>query len=253
MPRFGAGTIPPVIRWVRQQRTRRGERRPYPGHDHASAVRASLPNTASRSVQRRTEVRTALPPARHLVVNVRIIPNPHMPLPACHPGPDTAGSVGRCRACGTRALRSRQASRGARGRRWSAAAHWQCRLLTESGIARLVRTPTIRRSLLWRREVVRSAFSISPIRFVRTRRGPRAAQGERIAKIVMLTGDNAATARRIGADLGGDAVEADLLPDGKVEAIKRLKAGGRIGRFSRISSWASASCTSSVSPRRCSG
>ncbi len=48
-----------------------------------------------------------------------------------------------------------------------------------------------------------------------------------IERIVMLTGDNAATAKRIGAELGVDAVEADLLPDGKVEAIKRLQAGGR--------------------------
>ena len=47
-----------------------------------------------------------------------------------------------------------------------------------------------------------------------------------IQRIVMLTGDNEATARRIGAELGVDEVMADLLPDGKVEAIKRLQAGG---------------------------
>ena len=47
-----------------------------------------------------------------------------------------------------------------------------------------------------------------------------------IQRIVMLTGDNEATARRIGAELGVDEVVADLLPDGKVEAIKRLQAGG---------------------------
>ena len=47
-----------------------------------------------------------------------------------------------------------------------------------------------------------------------------------IRRIVMLTGDNEATARRIGAELGVDEVMADLLPDGKVEAIKRLQAGG---------------------------
>jgi Zn2+/Cd2+-exporting ATPase len=47
-----------------------------------------------------------------------------------------------------------------------------------------------------------------------------------IGRIVMLTDDNAATAARIGTELGVDAVEADLLPDAKVEAIKRLQAGG---------------------------
>ena len=47
-----------------------------------------------------------------------------------------------------------------------------------------------------------------------------------IERIVMLTGDNEATARRIGAELGVDEVQADLLPDAKVEAIKRLQAGG---------------------------
>ena len=47
-----------------------------------------------------------------------------------------------------------------------------------------------------------------------------------IERIVMLTGDNEATGRRIGAEVGVDEVQADLLPDGKVEAIKRLQAGG---------------------------
>ena len=47
-----------------------------------------------------------------------------------------------------------------------------------------------------------------------------------IERIVMLTGDNEATARRIGAELGVDEVQADLLPEAKVEAIKRLQAGG---------------------------
>ena len=47
-----------------------------------------------------------------------------------------------------------------------------------------------------------------------------------IERIVMLTGDNAATAKRVAAEVGVDEVLADLLPDGKVEAIKRLQAGG---------------------------
>ena len=49
-----------------------------------------------------------------------------------------------------------------------------------------------------------------------------------IERIVMLTGDNAATARRIGAELGVDEIEADLLPDAKVDAIKRLQLGGQL-------------------------
>ena len=47
-----------------------------------------------------------------------------------------------------------------------------------------------------------------------------------IKRVVMLTGDNAAIARRIGTELGVDAVQADLLPDAKVDFIKRLRAEG---------------------------
>lgn len=47
-----------------------------------------------------------------------------------------------------------------------------------------------------------------------------------IQRIVMLTGDNLATARRIAAEVGVDEVEADLLPDAKVDAIRRLQTGG---------------------------
>ena len=49
-----------------------------------------------------------------------------------------------------------------------------------------------------------------------------------IERIVMLTGDNAATARRVGTELGVDEVIADLLPDAKVDAVKRLQAGGTL-------------------------
>lgn len=49
-----------------------------------------------------------------------------------------------------------------------------------------------------------------------------------IHRIVMLTGDNAATARRVGAALGVDEIMADLLPDAKVDAIKRLQLGGQL-------------------------
>jgi len=39
----------------------------------------------------------------------------------------------------------------------------------------------------------------------------------------MLTGDKAAIAQRIGAELGIDRVEANLLPDQKVEVIRRIQ------------------------------
>ena len=47
-----------------------------------------------------------------------------------------------------------------------------------------------------------------------------------IARVVMLSGDNAAIANRIGAELGIDEVHADLLPDAKVEVVKSLRSQG---------------------------
>ena len=46
-------------------------------------------------------------------------------------------------------------------------------------------------------------------------------------EVVMLTGDNAATAKRIAADLGIDSVLADVLPARKAEKIKELQATGK--------------------------
>lgn len=46
------------------------------------------------------------------------------------------------------------------------------------------------------------------------------AQG--VKKIVMLTGDNAATARAVAAEVGIDEVRAELLPEDKVTAIEEL-------------------------------
>jgi Cu2+-exporting ATPase len=45
--------------------------------------------------------------------------------------------------------------------------------------------------------------------------------------VVMLTGDNAATAKRIAADLGIDSVLADVLPAQKAAKIKELQATGK--------------------------
>ncbi len=44
----------------------------------------------------------------------------------------------------------------------------------------------------------------------------------------MLSGDNRAVAERIGAELGVDEVQADLLPDAKVELIRRYQAEGHL-------------------------
>ena len=47
-------------------------------------------------------------------------------------------------------------------------------------------------------------------------------------RIIMLTGDNRATADAVGWSLHIDEVIADLLPDQKVEVVKRLQAEGRV-------------------------
>lgn len=47
-------------------------------------------------------------------------------------------------------------------------------------------------------------------------------------KVVMLTGDNKATADAIGRQAGVDSVVAGVLPDGKERVIKKLKKHGRV-------------------------
>ncbi len=46
-------------------------------------------------------------------------------------------------------------------------------------------------------------------------------------RTVLLTGDNAATAAAVGAEVGVDEVIAEVLPDGKADVIARLRASGR--------------------------
>ena len=45
---------------------------------------------------------------------------------------------------------------------------------------------------------------------------------------ILLTGDNAAVARRIAAEVGIDEVYAEVLPADKVEVVARLQASGRV-------------------------
>ncbi|MND27868.1 Copper-transporting P-type ATPase [compost metagenome] len=54
-----------------------------------------------------------------------------------------------------------------------------------------------------------------------------AAMHEQGLKVAMITGDNRRTAQAIAKRLGIDEVVAEVLPDGKVEALKRLSAGGK--------------------------
>jgi Cu2+-exporting ATPase len=46
-------------------------------------------------------------------------------------------------------------------------------------------------------------------------------------EVVMLTGDNAATAKRIAKDLGIDSILADVLPAQKAEKVKELQSTGK--------------------------
>ncbi|QDT71473.1 heavy metal translocating P-type ATPase [Lacipirellula limnantheis] len=46
--------------------------------------------------------------------------------------------------------------------------------------------------------------------------------------IVMLTGDSCGTAEAVAAELGIDRVEAEVLPEQKVEVVRRLKSEGRV-------------------------
>ncbi|MGB3846424.1 copper-translocating P-type ATPase [Sphingopyxis sp. YF1] len=46
-------------------------------------------------------------------------------------------------------------------------------------------------------------------------------------KVAMITGDNRATAEAVARTLGIDEVVGEVLPDGKVAALDRLRAGGR--------------------------
>ena len=47
-------------------------------------------------------------------------------------------------------------------------------------------------------------------------------------KIIMCTGDNRRTAESVARELGIDEFRAEVMPDEKIEIVKRLKASGAI-------------------------
>ena len=58
--------------------------------------------------------------------------------------------------------------------------------------------------------------------------GAIAALKESGLRLVMLTGDNATTARAVARKLGIDEVEAEVLPEDKSKVVERLRAEGRV-------------------------
>ncbi len=47
-------------------------------------------------------------------------------------------------------------------------------------------------------------------------------------RVVLLTGDNQRTAQAVARDLGIDEVHAEVLPEGKLEVVRRLQAAGQV-------------------------
>lgn len=80
--------------------------------------------------------------------------------------------------------------------------------------------------LAWNRRLV-SLFGVADPVKATTPEALRALKAEGL-RLVMLTGDNATTARAVAARLGLDEVHADVLPDGKREIVQQLQRSGRV-------------------------
>jgi Cu+-exporting ATPase len=65
-------------------------------------------------------------------------------------------------------------------------------------------------------------------RIKETTPGAIAALKEAGVRVVMLTGDNATTAKAVAASLGIEDVEAEVLPQDKSKVVERLRAQGRV-------------------------
>ena len=71
------------------------------------------------------------------------------------------------------------------------------------------------------------AFGVADPVKAGAREALRALRAEGV-RLVMLTGDHAATAKAVAAAVGVDAVDAGMSPQGKAEAIARLQAEGHV-------------------------
>ena len=108
-------------------------------------------------------------------------------------------------------------------------------LLAEQGIALDGLSEDLRRLSSEGKTPVAVARDAVPLGAIGMADTPKRDSRESIARlremgleVVMLTGDNQDTARQVANGLGISQVEAETLPQGKVDAIRRLQAEGRV-------------------------
>jgi Cu+-exporting ATPase len=108
-------------------------------------------------------------------------------------------------------------------------------LLRESGIDTSAAQPTVTGWLTSARTVVLAAINGQLVAAFAIADALRPNAGQVVAslrkrglKVVMLSGDRQATAAAIAAQAGISDVVAEVLPDGKVDAIKALQQQGRV-------------------------
>ena len=108
------------------------------------------------------------------------------------------------------------------------------RLLDREGIDLAELTPAHDRSAAGGRSVVLAAVDGRAVAALAVADAPRPTASAAVAalhelgvRVVMRTGDHAATARRVAGELGIDGVIAEVLPDDKAAKISELRAAGR--------------------------